>query len=163
MGTSATLGDRMAQMEAMDGAARCLETLRLQNKICNCRPLEFNTRLLEVASSIGAKVLPCHSYHTHTHTVKDNMWYTVELFLNFSCLSEKFAVAWLWFTAPWATRISAILISDWRIRQTRLWVWLAVHVAMYSDCSQQVWKHYHVRIYFTPGKELMLKFIRFTE
>jgi len=56
MGTSATLGDRMAQMEAMDGAARCLETLRLQSKICNCRPLEFNTRLLEVASSIGAKV-----------------------------------------------------------------------------------------------------------
>ncbi|KAH8376048.1 hypothetical protein KR093_010968 [Drosophila rubida] len=57
MGTSATLGDRMAQMEAMDGAARCLETLRLQSKICNCRPLEFNTRLLEVASSIGAKVV----------------------------------------------------------------------------------------------------------
>ncbi|XP_022217414.2 43 kDa receptor-associated protein of the synapse homolog isoform X1 [Drosophila obscura] len=57
MGTSASLGDRMAQMEAMDGAARCLETLRLQNKICNCRPLEFNTRLLEVASSIGAKLL----------------------------------------------------------------------------------------------------------
>eukprot|EP00099_Drosophila_melanogaster_P024015 NP_651928.1 CG1909, isoform A [Drosophila melanogaster] len=57
MGTSASLGDRMAQMEAMDGAARCLETLRLQNKICNCRPLEFNTRLLEVASSIGAKFL----------------------------------------------------------------------------------------------------------
>ncbi|KAH8403622.1 hypothetical protein KR222_009725, partial [Zaprionus bogoriensis] len=57
MGTSAILGDRMGQMEAMDGAARCLETLRLQNKICNCRPLEFNTRLLEVASSIGAKLL----------------------------------------------------------------------------------------------------------
>lgn len=56
MGTSASLGDRMAQMESMDGAARCLETLRIQNKICNCRPLEFNTRLLEVASSIGAKV-----------------------------------------------------------------------------------------------------------
>ncbi|EDW10908.1 43 kDa receptor-associated protein of the synapse homolog isoform X1 [Drosophila mojavensis] len=57
MGTSASLGDRMGQMEAMDGAARCLETLRLQSKICNCRPLEFNTRLLEVASSIGAKLL----------------------------------------------------------------------------------------------------------
>lgn len=56
MGISATMGDRMAQMEAMDGTARCLETLRLQQKICNCRPLEFNTRLLEVASSIGAKV-----------------------------------------------------------------------------------------------------------
>lgn len=57
MGTAAALGDRMAQMEAMDGAARCLEALRLQQKICNCRPLEFNTRLLEVASSIGAKLL----------------------------------------------------------------------------------------------------------
>ncbi|XP_018796397.1 PREDICTED: 43 kDa receptor-associated protein of the synapse homolog isoform X1 [Bactrocera latifrons] len=57
MGTSAALGDRMAQMEAMDGAARCLESLRIQQKICNCRPLEFNTRLLEVASSIGSKLL----------------------------------------------------------------------------------------------------------
>lgn len=57
MGTAAALGDRMAQMEAMDGQARCLETLRVQQKICNCRPLEFNTRLLEVASSVGAKLL----------------------------------------------------------------------------------------------------------
>lgn len=57
MGTAAALGDRMAQMEAMDGAARCLEDLRLQQKICNCRPLEFNTRLLEVAGSVGAKLL----------------------------------------------------------------------------------------------------------
>jgi len=56
MGTAAGMGDRLCQMEAMDGAARCLEALRLQQKICNCRPLEFNTRLLEVASSIGAKV-----------------------------------------------------------------------------------------------------------
>ncbi|XP_026470476.1 LOW QUALITY PROTEIN: 43 kDa receptor-associated protein of the synapse homolog [Ctenocephalides felis] len=57
MGASAAVGDRLAQMQAMDGAARCLEALRLQNKICNCRPLEFNTRLLEVASSVGAKLL----------------------------------------------------------------------------------------------------------
>lgn len=57
MGIAAALGDRMAQMEAMDGAARCLEALRVQHKICNCRPLEFNTRLLEVASSVGAKLL----------------------------------------------------------------------------------------------------------
>lgn len=57
MGIAAALGDRMAQMEAMDGAARCLEDLRLQQKICNCRPLEFNTRLLEVAGSVGAKLL----------------------------------------------------------------------------------------------------------
>lgn len=56
MGAGQALGDRLAQMEAMDGAARCLEALRLQNRICNCRPLEFNTRLLEVATSVGAKV-----------------------------------------------------------------------------------------------------------
>ena len=56
MGSAAGMGDRLCQMEAMDGAARCLEALRLQQKICNCRHLEFNTRLLEVASSIGAKV-----------------------------------------------------------------------------------------------------------
>lgn len=29
MGSAANMQDRMAQMEAMDGAARCLETLRL--------------------------------------------------------------------------------------------------------------------------------------
>lgn len=56
MGSAAATGDRLCQMEAMDGAARCLEILRVQNKICNCRPLEFNTRLLEVAGSVGAKV-----------------------------------------------------------------------------------------------------------
>lgn len=56
MGTAAATGDRLCQMEAMDGAARCLEALRVQHKICNCRPLEFNTRLLEVAGSVGAKV-----------------------------------------------------------------------------------------------------------
>ncbi|XP_003707855.1 43 kDa receptor-associated protein of the synapse homolog [Megachile rotundata] len=57
MGSAAATGDRLCQMEAMDGAARCLEALRLQHKICNCRPLEFNTRLLEVAGSVGAKFL----------------------------------------------------------------------------------------------------------
>lgn len=56
MGSAAATGDRLCQMEAMDGAARCLEALRLQCKICNCKPLEFNTRLLEVANSVGAKV-----------------------------------------------------------------------------------------------------------
>lgn len=56
MGSAAATGDRLCQMEAMDGAARCLEVLRLQHKICNCKPLEFNTRLHEVASSVGAKV-----------------------------------------------------------------------------------------------------------
>lgn len=56
MGSAAATDDRLCQMEAMDGAARCLEALRLQHKICNCRPLEFNTRLLEVANSMGAKV-----------------------------------------------------------------------------------------------------------
>lgn len=50
------MGDRLSQMQAMDGAAKCLEALRLQQKICNCRPLEFNTRLLELATAVGAKV-----------------------------------------------------------------------------------------------------------
>ncbi|KAL1129014.1 hypothetical protein AAG570_013546 [Ranatra chinensis] len=57
MTTACSMGDRLCQMEAMDGAARCLEALRLQQKICNCRPLEFNTRLLEIAMAIGAKLL----------------------------------------------------------------------------------------------------------
>lgn len=57
MGSAAAMGDRVIQMESMDGAARCLEALRIQKRICNCKPLEFNTRLLEVASSVGAKLL----------------------------------------------------------------------------------------------------------
>lgn len=57
MGLASMIGDRMGQMEAMDGAARCLEILRTEKKICNCRPLEFNTRLLEVANTIGSKLL----------------------------------------------------------------------------------------------------------
>lgn len=57
MGLASMIGDRIGQMEAMDGAARCLEILRLEKKICNCRPLEFNTRLLEVANTIGSKLL----------------------------------------------------------------------------------------------------------
>lgn len=57
MGLASMIGDRMGQMEAMDGAARCLEILRVEKKICNCRPLEFNTRLLEVANTIGSKLL----------------------------------------------------------------------------------------------------------
>ncbi|CAH0766542.1 unnamed protein product [Bemisia tabaci] len=55
--TAGAMGDRLCHVEAMDGAARCLETLRLQQKICNCRPLELNTRLLEIATAIGAKLL----------------------------------------------------------------------------------------------------------
>lgn len=57
MGAAASMGDRVAQMESMDGAARCLESLRVQQKICNCRPLEFNKRLLQVCKSVGAKLL----------------------------------------------------------------------------------------------------------
>lgn len=69
MGSAAALGDRVIQMESMDGAARCLEALRLQHKICNCRPLEFNTRLLEVASSVGAKVCIC----IHERNINNNI------------------------------------------------------------------------------------------
>lgn len=65
MGSAAATGDRLCQMEAMDGAARCLEALRLQHKICNCRPLEFNTRLLEVAGSVGAKVNCQYTFADH--------------------------------------------------------------------------------------------------
>lgn len=51
------MDDRLCQIEAMDGAAKCLEILRIQQRICNCRPLEFNTRLLEIANEVGAKLL----------------------------------------------------------------------------------------------------------
>lgn len=35
MGSAANMADRMSQMEAMDGAARCLESLRLQASLTN--------------------------------------------------------------------------------------------------------------------------------
>lgn len=35
MGAAANMADRMSQMEAMDGAARCLESLRLQVSLVN--------------------------------------------------------------------------------------------------------------------------------
>jgi hypothetical protein len=74
MGSAAGMGDRLCQMEAMDGAARCLEALRLQQKICNCRPLEFNTRLLEVASSIGAKVSSVYCRGANTLSFISGRW-----------------------------------------------------------------------------------------
>ncbi|GBP24821.1 hypothetical protein EVAR_14154_1 [Eumeta japonica] len=69
MGAGQALGDRLAQMEAMDGAARCLDALRLQGRICNCRPLEFNTRLLEVATSVGAKHISEANEQANHHSV----------------------------------------------------------------------------------------------
>lgn len=36
MGAAANMADRMSQMEAMDGAARCLESLRLQVSLIQC-------------------------------------------------------------------------------------------------------------------------------
>ncbi|XKL63447.1 hypothetical protein PGB90_005811 [Kerria lacca] len=57
MNSAFSMGDRLCQIEAMDGAAKCLEILRIQQKICNCRPLEFNNKLLETANKVGAKLL----------------------------------------------------------------------------------------------------------
>ncbi|XP_065211867.1 43 kDa receptor-associated protein of the synapse homolog isoform X2 [Planococcus citri] len=57
MNSAFSMGDRLCQIEAMDGAAKCLEVLRAQRKICNCRPLEFNNKLLQTASRIGAKLM----------------------------------------------------------------------------------------------------------
>ena len=56
MNSAFSMGDRLCQIEAMDGAAKCLEILRIRQKICSCRPLEFNNKLLETASNVGAKV-----------------------------------------------------------------------------------------------------------
>ena len=39
MGAAANMADRMAQMESMDGAARCLETLRLQVRYFRAKSL----------------------------------------------------------------------------------------------------------------------------
>lgn len=56
MNSAFAMGDKLCQIEAMDGAAKCLEILRIQQKICNCRPLEFNNKLLQTAIKVGAKV-----------------------------------------------------------------------------------------------------------
>lgn len=58
MGAAANMQDRMAQMEAMDGAARCLETLRLavSNILCTYGTYHdddnFNLKLNFVSISI---------------------------------------------------------------------------------------------------------------
>lgn len=53
MGAAANMADRMAQMESMDGAARCLETLRLQVSK-NSRTSHFAmTRLIKFRNLIS--------------------------------------------------------------------------------------------------------------
>lgn len=49
--------DRLAQLGAMEGLARCLEAFRRQGRLCECRPLRFNQQLLELANSIGCKLV----------------------------------------------------------------------------------------------------------
>lgn len=51
MGAAANMADRMSQMEAMDGAARCLESLRLQvSLIENVLLLVFELAITQLCS-----------------------------------------------------------------------------------------------------------------
>ena len=50
MGAAANMADRMSQMEAMDGAARCLESLRLQ--VCVVSNSKLDVRALNFCFAI---------------------------------------------------------------------------------------------------------------
>lgn len=48
--------DRYGQLIAINGMAKTLGLMRRQSKICDCRPLEINNKVIDLASSLGCKV-----------------------------------------------------------------------------------------------------------
>lgn len=48
--------DRYGQLIALNGMAKTLGLMRRQSKICDCRPLEINNKVIDLASSLGCKV-----------------------------------------------------------------------------------------------------------
>lgn len=50
------LEDRHGQLIALNGMAKTLGLMRRQSKICDCRPLEINNKVIDLASSLGCKV-----------------------------------------------------------------------------------------------------------
>lgn len=53
------LEDRQGQLIAINGMAKTLGLMRRQSKICDCRPLEINNKVIDLASSLGCKVSQC--------------------------------------------------------------------------------------------------------
>lgn len=49
--------DKFGQLMAMNGIAKVLGVMRRQSRICDCRPLEINNKVVDMASSIGCKVI----------------------------------------------------------------------------------------------------------
>lgn len=72
MGAAANMADRMSQMEAMDGAARCLESLRLQVSsikivfIVQCLKIHESFRTKFVAVDRWSSILDCWKFATQS-------------------------------------------------------------------------------------------------
>ncbi|XP_050732779.1 43 kDa receptor-associated protein of the synapse homolog isoform X2 [Eriocheir sinensis] len=49
--------DRYGQLIAHNGMAKTLGLMRRQSKICDCRPLEINNKVIDLASSLGCKLI----------------------------------------------------------------------------------------------------------
>ena len=50
------LEDKYGHLLALNGLAKLLGLMRRQSKICDCRPLAINNKVIDLASSIGCKV-----------------------------------------------------------------------------------------------------------
>ena len=50
------LEDKYGHLLALNGLAKLLGLMRRQSKICDCRPLAINNKVIDMASSIGCKV-----------------------------------------------------------------------------------------------------------
>ncbi|XP_064116523.1 43 kDa receptor-associated protein of the synapse isoform X2 [Macrobrachium rosenbergii] len=53
----AHLEDRYGQLIALNGMAKTLGLMRRQSKICDCRPLEINNKVIDLASTLGCKLI----------------------------------------------------------------------------------------------------------
>ncbi|KAK4304016.1 hypothetical protein Pmani_024010 [Petrolisthes manimaculis] len=51
------LEDRTGQLLALNGMAKTLGLMRRQSKICDCRPLEINNKVIDLASSLCCKLI----------------------------------------------------------------------------------------------------------
>ncbi|KAL7632023.1 UNVERIFIED_CONTAM: hypothetical protein RMT77_017657 [Armadillidium vulgare] len=55
--------DKYGQLLALNGIAKVLGVMRRQSRICDCRPLEINNKVVDAASSIGCKLIMRSSHN----------------------------------------------------------------------------------------------------
>ena len=48
--------DKYGQLLALNGVAKTLGLMRTTSKICDCKPIEINNKVIDIAQSMGCKV-----------------------------------------------------------------------------------------------------------